>query len=227
MSVLGFLSAGGKLKKAKKLTVAARKEEGEKADQLFKEAYENFSAISHSHSVYPDALATWGFALYHQAQTKPADEAVKIFEEAIAKLTTCMTVEPKHLGAAIDGGAAMMGLAKLKGVGLDNELYVKARELFNKAEEIQEGPASYNIACLFALQGDGDACLETLEKARDFAHLPDENDILNDDDLNNVKQMAWFDEFIASLTEEEEQIEEEDDEDEDEETAEETEKPDK
>lgn len=214
MSVLGFLSAGGKLKKAKKLTVAARKEEGEKADQLFKQAYENFAAISHSHSVYPDALASWGFALYHQAQTKPADEAVKIFEEAIAKLSTCLTIEPRHLGAAIDGAVAMMGLARIKGVGLDDELYVKARELFNKAEEIQEGPASYNLACLFALQGDGDACLEKLEKARDFAYLPDEQDILNDDDLNNVKQMAWFDEFIASLAEEEEVKEEDEDDDE-------------
>lgn len=211
MSVLGYFLSGGNLKKAIKLTAEARKAEGDKADQIFAEAYKNFSGISESYSKYPDALYHWGFALLHQAQTKPADEAIKIFEEAITKFSFCATVTPNHLGAAVDGGVALLGLAKAKDVNLDHEIYQKARESFEKAEEIQQGSASYNLACMYSLQSDGDACLEALEKARDHGLVPPEEEIRNDDDLENVKHMPWFEEFITSLA----ILEEEEDEDED------------
>ena len=209
MSVLGYLLGGSKLKKAKKLTVAAREVSGDQADQLFQEAYTNFSTISASFSNYPDALYNWGFALLHQAQTKTNSEAVKLFEEAIAKFSLCATVAPNHLGAAIDGGVALLGLAKTKDVGLDDELYTKAKESFEKAETVQKGSASYNLACIFALQNEGDACLKALENAREHGLVPDEKDIINDSDLTNVKQLPWFDEFIESLKEEEEEEEKE------------------
>jgi hypothetical protein len=209
MSVLGYFLSGSKLKKAKKLTAAARKEEADKADLLFQEAYKNYAAVSESYSGYPDTLYNWGFALLHQAQTKSGDDAVKIFEESIIKFSFCSTIAPNHLGAAVDGGVALLGLAKAKAVNLDNEIYIKARASFEKAEEIQQASASYNLACMYALQSDGDACLEALEKARDYGLVPAEEDIIKDDDLENIKQLAWFDEFIASLTEEEEATQEE------------------
>lgn len=208
MSVLGYLLSGKSLKAAKKYTEAARSETGEKADQLFQKAYQNYASVSESYAYYPDTLYNWGFALLHQAQSKPDEDADKIFEEAITKFSFCSTVAPNHLGAAMDGGVALLGQAKARNVNLDNELYVKAKELFNKAEEIQEGTASYNLACMFALQNDGDACLEALENARDLGLVPNEEDILKDDDLDNIKLMPWFDEFIKSLAEEEEQEEE-------------------
>ena len=98
MSILGYLLSGSKLEKAKKLTLEARQEKGKKADQLFQQAYENFMTISESSSNYADALYYWGFAILHQAFTKPSDEAIKIFEEAITKFSICKTISPEHLG---------------------------------------------------------------------------------------------------------------------------------
>lgn len=209
MSIQGYLLSGNRFKTAKKLTDAARQENGGKADQLFKEAFNNFAEISESYSKYPDALHRWGLALLQQAQTKSADKAIKIFEEAITKFSFAETIKPNHLGAAMDGGVALMGLANVKAVNLDNELYVKARESFKNAEEIQPGSASYNLACMYALQKKSDACLEALEIARDNGLVPDEEDIINDDDLNNVKKLSWFDGFIQSLSEVKEEEEEE------------------
>lgn len=211
MSVLGYLLSGSNLKKAKKLTIAARQEQGEKADQLFQQAYDSFAAVSESYSKYADTLYHWGFALLHQAQSKPSAEAIKIFEEAINKFSFCNTISPKHLGAAVDGGVALLGLAKNKQVGLDNELYAKAKESFETAEKIQYGMASYNLACMYALQNDGDACLKALENARDNGLVPKEQNIINDDDLQNVKQLPWFADFIKSLEEEDEEDEKEND----------------
>ena len=199
MSILGYLLSGSILKKAEKLTHDARQEQGEKADQLFQQAYESFSSISESSSNYSDTLYYWGFALMHQAQTKSSDQAIKLFEEAINKFSFCQTVSPMHLGAAVDGGVAILGLANSKQVDLDNELYGKAKESFELAEKIQSGSASYNLACMYALQNNNDACLKALESARDHGLVPDEQDITNDSDLQNVKKLPWFAEFIESL----------------------------
>ena len=204
MSVLDYLLSGSKLKKAKILSTSARLEDGEKADQLFQEAYDNFSSVSSSRVGYPDALHNWGLALVNQAQKKSGDAAIKILEEAIVKFNLCDAVKANHLGASLDGGVALMGLAKAKGLNADDDLYVKAKESFLNAENIQQGSASYNLACLYALHNEGDSCLEALEKARDCGLIPDEQDILNDADLDNVKQLVWFREFIASLADEQE-----------------------
>jgi len=207
MSILGYLLSGNELKKAKKLTLEARQEQGDKADQLFQQAYDSFSTISESFSKYPDALYYWGFALLQQALTKPSEEASKVFEEAINKFSFCKTISPLHLGVAVDGGVALLGLAKSKQVALDDELYVKAKESFESAESIQHGSASYNLACMYAMQNNGEACLKALESARDHGLVPDEQDIVNDDDLQNVKQLPWFSEYIKSLAEDEEEKE--------------------
>ena len=204
MSVLNYLLSGSKLKKAKNLSTEAHLAEGEKADQLFQEAYENFSSVSSSRVSYPDALHNWGLALINQAQKKSGEAAIKILEEAITKFNLCDTVKPDHLGASLDGGVALMGLAKAKGLGANDDLYVKAKESLLNAENIQHGSGSYNLACLYALHNDGDACLEALEKAKDCGLVPDEQDILNDADLDNVKQASWFGKFISSLADEEE-----------------------
>ena len=208
MSIINYILSGSSFTKAKKLTLEAREEQGEKADQLFQQAYHRFSAISESFSNYSDVLHSWGFALLHQAQSKPSNEAIKIYEEAINKFSLCKSVSPAHLGAALDGGVALLGLAKSKQVGFDNELYDKVKQSFESAEKIQLGSSAYNLACLYALQNKQEACLKSLETARDFGLLPDEKNIINDDDLKNVKQLPWFTEFVASLAEEEEEEEE-------------------
>ncbi len=209
MSFLDFLFGGRKLKTAKKLTETARKESGETADQLYKEAYDKFASISESSPNYNDALYQWGFALLHQAQSKTsAEEAVKIYEEAITKFSFCQTISPNHLGAAVDGGVALLELAKARNADLDDEIYAKAKALFEKAEQIQEGSASYNQACMAALVNDKDACQAALEKARSHGLLPDVEDIKNDEDLKNVKRLAWFKKLIKELETEKQEEEE-------------------
>ncbi len=199
MSVSNYLLSGYKLKKARKLAALARTKEGGQADQLFKQAYENFSAISTARARYPDALHDWGLALFNQSQTKSGDECIKLIEEAISKFNLCDTVQPNHIGACLDGGVALMGLAKAKGLSVNDDLYNRAKEKFLTAENVQKGSSSFNLACMFALQNKADDCLTALEKARDFGLVPEEQDIIDDPDLDNIKQLSWFKEFLESL----------------------------
>ncbi|KAF3977684.1 MAG: hypothetical protein HFP77_05660 [Methylococcales symbiont of Iophon sp. n. MRB-2018] len=202
MSITNYMISGFILKKAKKLAAAARLEDGEKADKLFQQAYDAFASYSTSRAWYSDCLHNWGLALFNQSQKKEGDAALKILDEALTKFTLCEAVKPKHIGAALDGGVALMAVAKIKCLSADDEMYSKAKQSFLIVEEVHPGTAAYNLACLHALQSKAEDCLKALETARDCGVAPNEEDILNDPDLNNVKQLSWFSGFISSLSDE-------------------------
>ena len=199
MTFLASITKKSKLNATIKQTAQARKSEGSIADSLFKGAYQGYAEVLLDDPLRAEALYNWGFALLHQAKTKTGDEAARLYQDAIAKFSFCMLINPDYLGAAINGGVAYMDLARLKGVKLDDELYELAKKQFEKANAIQSGTASYNLACIYGLRGDKDACLKALETSRDKVTLPEAGDILNDPDLVTVKKQKWFVEFMESL----------------------------
>jgi len=199
MSLFASFTKKSKLDTTVKQTAQARKSEGAQADLLFKSTYQSYAEILHDDPLRAAALYHWGFTLLHHAKTKSGDEAIKLYEDCIAKFAFCMLIDPNYMGAAIDGGVAYMDLARLKGVAPGDELYELARKQFEKANSIQAGTASYNLACIYGLRGEGDACLKALQNSKDKGSLPDAQDILNDPDLDGVKNQIWFLEFMESL----------------------------
>jgi tetratricopeptide (TPR) repeat protein len=199
MSLIASFTKKSKLNATIEQTEKARKSEGNTADALFKAAYQGYAEVLLDDPLRADALYNWGFALLHQAKSKAGDEAARIYQEAIDKFAFCMLINPNYLGAAINGGVAYMDLARLKKAKPDDELYEKAKKQFEKANAIQAGTASYNLACICGLRGEGESCLKALENARDKVTLPETSEILNDPDLDSVKEQAWFIEFMESL----------------------------
>ncbi|MDO9140289.1 MAG: hypothetical protein U1E09_11380 [Methylococcales bacterium] len=199
MSFFDSITKKSKLKAAVKQTMAARNSEGSKADQLFKRVYQDYAEIVAGELLIAEALYNWGFALLHQAKNKSGEQAEALYQDAIEKFTFCLLAQPSYLGAAIDGGVAYMELARVKRAGPHDALYVQAHRYFEKANAIQSGSAAYNMACIYALRGDKEACLNALELADSKGILPVADDILNDPDLAGVKGQAWFAEFIDSL----------------------------
>lgn len=206
MSIFASFTKKSKLDAAIRQTTQARKNEGAKADQLFKSAYQDYAEVLHDDPLRAAALYHWGFTLLHQAKTKSGDETIKLYEECIAKFSFCMIIDPNYMGAAIDCGVAYMELARQKGAALNDELYEMARKHFEKANSIQAGTASYNLACIYGLRGDNEACLKALENSRDKGSLPDAQDILNDPDMDGVKNQGWFLDFMESLKEKTETV---------------------
>ncbi|MDD5463035.1 MAG: hypothetical protein PHG00_15615 [Methylococcales bacterium] len=199
MSFLASISKKSKLNATIKQTAQARKSERSTADGLFKASFQGYAEILQDDPLRAEALYNWGFALLHQAKTKMGDEAARLYQDAIDKFAFCMLINPDYLGAAINGGVAYMDLARLKKAKPDDELYEKAKKQFEKANAIQAGTASYNLACIYALRGDKDACLKALENAKDKVTLPEAGDIQNDPDLAAVKDQKWFTEFMETL----------------------------
>lgn len=198
MSILNSLTKRSRLNSAIKQTKEARKSEGNKADYLFKKVYEDYADIVHDDPLRAEALYFWGHALLHQAKSKTSEEALKLYRDAILKFAFCLTLEPNYLAAAIDGGVCYMDMARLEGAAKNSELYAKAQQEFERANSIQAGAASYNLACIHALREENEACLKALEISRDKGSLPDTQDIVNDPDMANVQNQAWFIEFLES-----------------------------
>ncbi len=200
MSLFGSLTKGSMLKSAIKHVVEARQTEGGKAEQLFKSAYQGFAKVIEGDLNTSEALYNWGFGLLHEAKNKDDEQAIKLLNEAIEKFTFCLLVAPNHLGAAIDGGVVYMELARRQNVSPDDELYQQAEAFFIRAGKIQKGSAAYNLACIYALRGDKEACLEALKQAKESGSLPDEQDVMNDPDMAAVKNELWFQEFLGTVS---------------------------
>lgn len=202
MSFFESISKKSKLKATIRQTTEARNSEGRQADQLFEKVYHDYAEVVSDEPLIAEALYNWGFALLHQARTKSGEQAAKLYQDAIAKFSFCLTIEQAYLGAAIDGGVAFMELARVKGVAPNDELYGSAKSYFEKANSIQAGSASYNLACIYGLRGEKEACLTALEISKGKGSLPIAADILADPDLDGVKHQDWFVDFMESLNKE-------------------------
>lgn len=199
MSLLSSFKKRSTLDAAIKQVAQARKSEPGKAEQLFKSAYQGFASVIEGNLMFSEALYHWGFGLLHEARAKQGIEAAEIYEDAISKFSFCLLTNPQYLGAAIDGGVAFMELARISPAESRAGLYGLAEDFFEKAGRIQKGSAAYNLACIYALRSEEQACQKALEKAKEFGSLPDVDNILNDVDMENVKQSQWFNEFIEAL----------------------------
>ncbi len=199
MSIFSPLTKGGMLKAAINQVAEARKSEGGRAEQLFKSAYKGFAKVIEGDLNTAEALYNWGFGLLHEAKGLSPEKAEAVLNDAIEKFTFSALVIPAHLGAAIDGGVAYMELARVKNATADDQLYRKALQCFERADNIQRGSAAYNAACVYVLQGDQEACKEALEKAREHGSLPDEEDVLNDPDMASIKFEPWFQQFLGKV----------------------------
>jgi len=199
MSFFESITKKSKLKAAIKQTTEARSSDGHTADQLFKKVYQDYAEVVANEPLIAEALYNWGLALLHQARTKSGEAAANLYQDAIAKFSFCLTIEPAYLGAALDGGVAYMELARVKAVEANDSLYERAKSYFEKANAIQAGSASYNVACIYGLRSEKEGCLNALEISKNKGYLPVVADIIADPDLDRVKHQDWFVDFMESL----------------------------
>ena len=188
-----------RLRSGTKKLDSAQKEEGEKADERYKEAISIFESIVGTEPTVLDALHNWGLTLASQASKKTGQEAEDLFNKAYEKYTACLIIDPRNSEVLNDWGAAIMDQARTGNAGPEYRLYEQATDRFQQAEQLIIGVASYNLACIASLRNESESCGQHLKTARETGNLPSVDDMQNDIDLSNVREAEWFQEFINSI----------------------------
>ena len=94
--------------------------------------------------------------------------------------------------AYIMQGTALSDQAKSKTGAEADRLFALAGEKYRRAEEIRPGSGAYNLACLCALGSDEEGCRKWLEKSKQLGTLPNRVHVMNDPDLESVREREWF-----------------------------------
>lgn len=211
MSMFSQMFAKSNLKKGiEKYTKARETDDESKADQLYLTAYKSFAdAIQKNNPGEPEggqALFQWGFALYCQGQTKPAQEADTLYRGACEKFSAAQEKDPGNSQIVNDWGVTLLARAQAEDVATDHDLYEQARKKFLETEALEPGLAAYNLACLHGIRDNFDGCKECLVIARDNGFLPDEAHLKDDQDIAKFRhgEQVWFADFLKSLKDEDE-----------------------
>ena len=92
-------------------------------------------------------------------------------------------------------------------VGLSNggnwetgKICIQARELLNRSRELNPDKL-YNFACLEALEGNLEECRKHLEHCLVAGTLPIKNIIMEDRDLEAVRDKDWFKALVEKAPE--------------------------
>jgi len=181
------------------LSHQAKQKSGKEADKLFAQAGEKLEAALRIKPDLLEALNNWGTALAEQAKQNSGAEADGLFAQAGEKLEAALRIKPDMHEALFNWGLAILEQAKQKSGEQADHLFAQAGEKCHQAEKLVPGFGAYNLACISALQGREQECGTWLEKSRDSGKLPSREHLLEDTDLDNVRDKDWFQSFIDDI----------------------------
>ena len=179
----------------------AKGKTGDEAVRRYALACEKYEAAVRIKPDKHEALYNWGIALFSQAKTKTGAEAERLYALACEKYEAAVRIKPDMHEAFSNWGSTLGDQAKTKTGAEAERLYTQAAQLLSKAESLFPGYAAYNLACLAAVHGDTAQCRRWLEASLHGGRLPSREHIGHDSDLDSVRNLDWFKEFLAKLPE--------------------------
>ena len=116
-----------------------------------------------------------------------------LYRKACEKYELAIEVDATLFFVYVNWGLALFNLALETEEGPERaELLDQEKHKYHMAEDIEPGAGSYNLACVYCLEGDFGQCRSWLEKASYTGHLPSWSHAMSDDDLIPVKHKDWF-----------------------------------
>jgi tetratricopeptide (TPR) repeat protein len=114
------------------------------------------------------------------------------YAEARELYKRVLKIKPDMYEAYINWSALLVELSQKKQSQSRQDLLDEATDKCLKAESIKTGSASYNLACISALQGNKIRCREWLKLAEQAGTLPSREHAMSDTDLETVRNEEWF-----------------------------------
>ncbi|MGB0844151.1 MAG: TPR end-of-group domain-containing protein [Alphaproteobacteria bacterium] len=177
------------------LNDAAKQASGTEAKALHEQAIEKYAKAI---EIKPDdhqVFYNWGVALHDLAKQAIGDEAKALHKQAIEKYAKAIEIKPDYHDAFCNWGITLSSLAKLTQDDEAINLFEQAKAKFTSAKD----SGLYDLACLHALMGELQDAMACLVKSRSVADFPGKEHMLTDSDLDPLRELPEFQEFVESL----------------------------
>jgi tetratricopeptide (TPR) repeat protein len=144
-------------------------------------------------SDYADRLATI-------AADDPPSDPIILFQTAFDHFKLAIDLDPdsRYVDDNYDNwGVALLNYAERVPADQGADILEQAKDKFLRAESLKPGTSAYNLACVFARQGDSEQCRHWLEVAQHYQTLIPADEIREDPDLLSVRNEEWFTNLIS------------------------------
>jgi tetratricopeptide (TPR) repeat protein len=162
-------------------------------EDIFAQAFAKYEAALAIKPDLQEAFFNWGTDLGELAAIKQDED---IFAQAFAKYEAALSIKPAYEKALNNW---VENLLKFYNITRNKDLLREAEQKSHQVEQLR-GKASYNLACVYALQEKEEACRERLLACKADGTLPDTHHLLADEDLSVYRDTAWFKALIESLS---------------------------
>ena len=169
-------------------------------EKAYEKAITTLKSVIENHPDYHFAIYNLAATIGHLAELT-AD--VELFQEALSYFEQMDESFDEDEGLYNEWGITLLNLAQLANDPHrpeQSEEYFKAAESkFMHGVTLGSTHAFYNLACLYSLVGHLDMSMHFLERAAKAEALPAEDDIMNDEWLDSVRQTDVFREFMSNI----------------------------
>ena len=166
-----------------------------KDKNLFDDCIKSVNEFLEDNSDNVNTIFSHGFALHRLAKLT-SDEV--IYKQSFEKYEQALSFRGDSFKVLHDYSDALLSCFNIE---KDESLLVKAYELLVQAEKIYPGE-TYNFACYYSLTNQLDLCKDKLlccEQASTSPKSYIKKRLIEDTDLDNVRNLDWFQELLARL----------------------------
>ena len=119
-----------------------------------------------------------------------------LLNEAIEKYNNALEINPNFYAAISNLGICLFDLGRVSEEPTQTQVFNEAIDKFLAAEKLQNGEATYCLACAYSHMNKIEEALKWFEKTMKTNSYPYRDLILKDDDLSNIKDLPKFKELL-------------------------------
>jgi tetratricopeptide (TPR) repeat protein len=171
---------------------SAKLKSGTEAENLYAQAEEKFQGALKIRPNDFNALTNWGSILYKRGLGEPAGKGDPYFIKAQKCFESALEIKPDYPDALKGMGESLVEQARTKkGINV-HPLLAEAKAKLTRAEELQPGISTFNMALIMAMLANESECKSWLEKCLENGTLPNGETLMNDSRLANMRESKWF-----------------------------------
>jgi tetratricopeptide (TPR) repeat protein len=164
---------------------------------LLREAEERFQTLLRLAPGQAGAiLSNWAAALCQLARARSGEEALALYAEAGGKFEEAAKAESD---AVLHNNWSSLLINEARERGRSPDLLKRAGGHAGRAEALEAGKGSYNLACIAAERADREGVVLWLERSAEYGKIPRLSHILSDRSFERFRGLQWFRELLDAI----------------------------